>query len=285
MSEAESIARAKTLNTTETLTDDLRTIGLDPGDTVLVHTSMRSMGWVNGGALAVIQALMAVLGPRGTLIMPTHSADLSDPAEWRDPPVPMDWHEAIRATMPAYDPARTPTRDMGRIAELFRTWPDVMRSAHPAHSMAALGPYAAHILGRHPFDDPFGEASPLRQLYDLNARVLLIGTGYDTCTILHLAERRALRGMPAELAAAPMMVDNERRWVTYLMPAANSDSFLGMQILLDGLPSTSRGKIAQADARILSTKDSVDVATAWLAKQDNDSSSQRNYVDSEQQKV
>ena len=264
MSEGDAIARASGPVTVESLMRDLRALGLQMGDTVMAHTSLSAIGWVNGGAAAVIHALLATLGDAGTLVLPTHSADLSDPAEWSSPPVPERWHRTIRDTMPPYDPLRTPTRDMGRVPELFRTWPGVLRSAHPAQSLAASGPLARHIVDPHPYDDPFGEASPLGRLYDLDARTLLIGVGYDTCTILHLAERRALPDLLSGTAGAPVMIDGERKWISYRMPTADADQFPQMAEVLDELPSTRKGNIGHAPSRLLSARDSVESATKWM---------------------
>ena len=117
--------------TIQSLRADLLNLGLPPGATVLVHSSMKSLGWVSGGPVAIILALEMALGHEGTLVMPTHSSDLSDPAYWRNPPVPAAWWPVIRDTMPAFDPDLTPTRGMGKIPETFRRGRGVVRSTTP----------------------------------------------------------------------------------------------------------------------------------------------------------
>src|SRR5215467_1319735 len=120
--------------TRASLAADLRALGLRPGSVVIVHSSLSSLGWVCGGPVAVVEALLDVLGPNGTLVVPTHSGDNSDPAEWRRPPVPETWWPIIREHMPAYDPARTPSTGVGIIPETVRTWPGALRSNHPRTS-------------------------------------------------------------------------------------------------------------------------------------------------------
>jgi aminoglycoside 3-N-acetyltransferase len=140
-----------------------------------------------------VQALLDVVGPEGTLVVPTHSGDLSDPAGWRNLPVPEAWWDEIRATMPPFDPATTPSRAMGAVAECVRTWPGARRSAHPQTSFAAVGARAAFVTEGHEPGDALGETSPLARVYDLDGWVLLIGVGHGNDTSLHLAEHRVAR--------------------------------------------------------------------------------------------
>src|SRR5438105_9676976 len=89
--------------TVDSLAGDLAALGVEAGSTLLVHCSLRELGWVVGGPVAVVGALDRVLGANGTLVMPAHSGDLSDPAGWREPPVPEPWWDVIRRNMPPFD--------------------------------------------------------------------------------------------------------------------------------------------------------------------------------------
>ncbi|CAF4006534.1 unnamed protein product [Rotaria sordida] len=125
--------------TNEMLKNDLQKLGVSSGMTLLVHCSLSKIGWICGGPVTVIQVLLDLLGPEGTLIMPSHTSDNSDPKYWVNPPVPSEWLDVIRKSMPPYQPDIAPTRYMGILAETFRKWPCVLRSEHPQHSMMALG--------------------------------------------------------------------------------------------------------------------------------------------------
>ena len=91
--------------TTRSLTAEFRSLGLAEGMTVIVHSSLSRLGWIAGGARAVVDALLGAIGNAGTLVMPTHSGDLSDPALWSNPPVPESWWVTIRSESPRTTPS------------------------------------------------------------------------------------------------------------------------------------------------------------------------------------
>ncbi|MFF8595777.1 aminoglycoside N(3)-acetyltransferase [Streptomyces sp. NPDC015220] len=247
------------LVTRDTVAEALRGLGVRPGEILLVHSSLSSLGWVCGGPVAVVQGLLDALGPKGTLVVPTHSGHLSDPARWSRPPVPREWWDTIRATMPAYDPRTTPVHGVGVIPETVRTWPGARRSAHPTASFAALGPRAADLVDGHAVDCRLGERSPLARLEAADARVLLLGAGYDSCTCFHLAEYRI---------PAPLVQDGRpgpHGWQVVTEVSITSDRFdeLGHDFERDR--PVVRGRVGAADARLFPVADAVAYAQRWLA--------------------
>ena len=247
------------LVTRDTVSAQLLSLGVLPGETLLLHSSLSSLGWVCGGSVAVVQGLLDTLGPDGTLVVPTQTGGLSDPALWHDPPVPEEWWPAIRATMPSYDPLVTPARGVGVIPETVRTWPGARRSAHPQTSFAAIGPRAAEITEGHATDCRLGERSPLARLERLEARVLLLGAGYRACTAFHLAEYR----IPSPLVEVGRPAASGWEEVTEVSITSERFDELGSDFERDR--PVVRGKVGAADTRLFPVADAVAYAQRWLA--------------------
>ena len=192
------------------LCQDLVAIGVTPGMTLLVHSSLSSIGWVVGGAPAVVRVLLQVLGDRGTLVMPASTPHCADPATWSSPRVPEPWLAEVREHLPIFDPRTTPT-SRGAICEAFRTWPGTLRSDHPVESICARGVAASTITGEHPLAFSEGPGGPFEKLYDLDCRVLLLGVGFNRCTALHFAESLLDRRRVKTLRF-PMLENGQRAW-------------------------------------------------------------------------
>lgn len=265
MTELETIQTIPSPRTRDTLAADLRTLGVHSGMVVIVHSSLSSIGWVNGGSVAVVQALLDVITLDGTVIMPTHSGEYSDPSYWQHPPVPKAWWQIIRDTMPAFDPRVTPTRGMGCIAETFRTWPGALRSSHPQDSFAAWGRHAEFITADHALENGLGDQSPLARIYDLDGHVLLLGVPYGNNTSFHLGEYRA-PGWKIEVQGAPILENRQRVWKTFTTFEVDVDCFDELGIGFEKAHPVKIGKIGSATTRLFSQRAAVDFAQEWITK-------------------
>lgn len=181
--------------TVDDLCEGFAALGVRPGAVVEVHAAVGSLGWVVGGAGAIVHALLRHLGPGGTLLSVTGWDGTTFHLE--------DWPEHAQAvalaSMPPFDRATSAAEPaMGVLAERIRTWPGAVRSAHPEASMTALGARAPWLAGEaaaggpgHPDDDAFGAGSPLGRLVEADGQVLLLGAPLSTVTLVHHAEATA----------------------------------------------------------------------------------------------
>ena len=278
------------LCTPTSLHHDLAQLGVQPGQTLLLHSALSSLGFVSGGAETVLNTLLSLLTDTGTLVVPTHTSDNSDPGAWQAPPVPLEWQQIIRDTTPAYDPSRTRTRNMGRIAELFRTWPRVRRSDHPQTSFAAFGPNADQVCSGHELDSALGEKSPLGRMEDLRGWVLLLGVGWDKCTAFHLAEYRyrkrksltspLIGNLKAQSDHQASLVDNsfavmlngKRQWYSVKDVRFQEHDFADIgrafesAVSSDGVGLVKPGKVGAAHCRLFRLQEAVDFASEWMAR-------------------
>ena len=270
--EERAIAASGTPVTRAGIAADLGALGVRPGSVLLVHASLSSLGWVVGGAPAVVAALLDALGPDGTLVVPTHTTGNSDPAGWGNPPVPEAWWPVIRAEMPAFDPAVSRTQGIGVLPEVVRTWPRARRSAHPQVSFAAVGPAAERITEGHALESGFGERSPLARVEDLDGDVLLLGAGHDANSSLHLAEYR-VPDPPRETQAGAVMRPDGRGWVEWEDVVADEEDFGALGAAFDATGAVRVGRVGAAEARLMGQRELVAFAVGWMVRNRGHSSS------------
>ena len=194
----------------------------------------------------MIEALLDVLGPHGTLVLPAESPQLADPASTQ-----------------VFDPLTTPTT-MGAIPEAFRSYSGTLRSNHPLGSVCANGRLAREITAQHALELYEGPGTPFEKLYELDAWTLLLGVGFNRCTSLHYAEsltpnRRTM------MSRFPIVEHGVRVWVEKISMATDDSThfpIVGRQFVDAG--HVRSGKIGNADALLFSTRALVDFAAGYF---------------------
>jgi len=204
-------ARPPGLVTRGQIAASVRTLGVEPGDTVMLHAAVGAIGWIVGGPEQVLHGVLDALGAAGTLMMyvgwdgSPYDVTIGLPA--LPPPLAEVW--------PAYDPETAhAVRSWGVLAEILRRRRGAARSQHPDSSFAAVGPCADELVRDHPLQYGMGRPSPLAALCDVGGKVLLLGSPLSDVTLLHHAEHLADvpdKGIVAYWA--PILEDGEKRWV------------------------------------------------------------------------
>lgn len=222
------------------LSRQLSSVGVEAGGTLIVHTAFSKLGPVEGGPQGLIEALRAVLGESGTLVMPSMSDDDEVP----------------------FDVAATPCLGMGIVADTFWRMPGVLRSDNP-HAFAAIGPRAAEIVAPHPLDVPHGLDSPVGRVYDMDGQVLLLGVGHDANTTVHLAENMAgakyLR--PKQLT---VLRDGRPERLEYRELDHCCEGFSLLDTWLEPEGKQRRGRVGSGEARLMRSRDVVEAALPRL---------------------
>ncbi|WP_273320216.1 aminoglycoside N(3)-acetyltransferase [Vallitalea guaymasensis] len=256
---------ARVILTKEDLIEQFSKCGVAKGQTIFVHTSLKSMGFVVGGAETLIRALLEIVGPEGTLMMPSQTWKNLDPStgvHWEEPE---EWWPIIRENWPAYDKEVTPAIGMGAVAEMFRKWPGAKRSDHPARSIAAVGKHAEYITEEHDLSNIFGKNSPVDKLYQLDGYVLLIGVGYNKNTSLHLAETRADFGSKKFAnESSAININGKREWVIYNTQVVDDEDFIELGNEYDKENNIEIHKVGNADVRFMKQRPLIDWTVDWM---------------------
>jgi aminoglycoside 3-N-acetyltransferase len=146
---------------------ELRRLGVGPADLVMAHSSLKSFGYVEGGAGAVVEGLLAAVAPGGTVMVPTFN------------------HGRAKV----FDP-RTTRSTNGAVTEALRRRPDAIRSVHPSHPYAAVGPRAKELTDGNLEVGTFDPRSPLGKLADWGGWIVLLGVGMWSNTCVHIGEAK-----------------------------------------------------------------------------------------------
>jgi len=222
------------------LTAQIRNLGVTPGTVLLVHTSFSKVGPVEDGPRGLIDALLAAIGPNGTLVMPSMSDDDDHP----------------------FDPRSTPCLGMGLVADTFWRAADVLRSDSP-HAFAAIGPEAARITADHPLDVPHGLDSPVGRVYELDGQILMLGIGHDANTTIHLAEALAGVRYRRQKSATILQAGQPSRF-SYSEIDHCCDNFNLVDQWLDAERGQRRGPVGHGEARLAGSRQVVATVTARL---------------------
>jgi aminoglycoside 3-N-acetyltransferase len=257
------------------LLEDLRKLGVRPGDILMVHASLRRIGLARtdfgeGGAEVILDALEAAVGPSGTLMM-TLGTDY--PQDWVNRR-PVAERAALLAGTAPFDPRDAAVMpDVGWLGEVFRRRPGTLVSDNPSGRFGARGRRAEALMHGQPWHDYYGPGSPLEKLCDLGGRILRLGADPDTVTALHLAEY--LADLPGKKHARwDYLLAGEQGprhvWIHCLddsdgiVDAPGEDYFAR---ILKAYLATGRartGPVGLADSELIDAADIVAFGTRWM---------------------
>lgn len=229
--------------TREQVAFDLKLCGLGRGDVILMHSALSSIGFVEGGADAVVDAVLDVLGPEGTFAASTLAISRTEP----------------------FDPQNTPST-VGRISEAMRARPGAVRSGHPVHSIVALGARAEELCAGHESTTGCGEGSPYLKLVDMGGKIVLLGVDMNRNTTLHAIEDLMDSCYLEELdLPAPVYVENYSEKTVHIekFPPGHRD-FLRFTPVLRRAGALQEGRVGRAVVKVIDAKKMIDAGLRML---------------------
>lgn len=239
---------------TERLTLDFKRLGIGAGDVVLLHTSLKALGTPELRAEEVIETLLHLLTPSGTLLVPALS------------------YENVTREHPVFDVKQTKTC-IGALPECFRTKYAQHRSMHPTHSVCAWGRYAYSVTTWHKLDEtPVGSHSPFMQLPTLGGKILMLGCGLRPNTFMHGVEEAARASYPLDPKYCLYTMTDANGRVTRKM--YHPHRFGGLVQRYDRLedllhePQLIKGRVLGGTAYVIDAKAALEAGAHAIRKKD-----------------
>ena len=238
-------------------------LGLRGGQIVMVHASVRSVGFVYGGPDEIHLAVQDAIAPEGTMVMVVACPEGCDEVG-RGRLTPEEEAELLR-NQPPFDPVSSRAdREVGTLAEFFRSYPGTVCSTAPAR-FAARGARADWVVRDQPWDFAFGHGSPLEKLVESDGKLLLLAPDHDTVTLMHYVEH--VTDFPGKRIArfqVPVVRSGTREWVACAEVNSDGDGahpnwpdrFFALIVddfiaCFEGTPECARGKVVEAEAILI----------------------------------
>jgi aminoglycoside 3-N-acetyltransferase len=239
--------------TLDELAAGLQQVGVKRGDLVVAHVSLSSLGQVDGGAAALVDALLLAVGQEGTLLVPRFSTyfDLEGVYDHRHPP-----------------PTWT-----GQVSDWLLKRPGAVLSLHPSHAVVAIGSQAEAVIDRHDRVSPLGLDSPFDRMAQWGGKVLLMGVNQRVNTTIHTGEAHAgvpywgkpRPGRPAGLWALDKAGD--KRWVPLPELPGDSYGFVNVEPFLVARGLIACGRIGRAPIRLMPGQALIAAVVAFLQQE------------------
>jgi aminoglycoside 3-N-acetyltransferase len=255
------------------LVTHLRKLGVRSDDTVMLHASVKAIGWIVGGPDVVMEALFEVLGQEGTLMM---YVAWEEDAPYSLARLPRKWQEMYLKECPPFDPARSrANRGWSILTEYLRTRPGAYRSGNPEASCVAVGAKAKWLTQNHALQYGYGPGSPLAKLCKLKGRVLLLGAPLGSITLLHYAE--SIANVPNKQVIRyqmPVLRNGKRQWVEIEEFDTCGSVLPNAEQYFDAIPREylasgkgKKGNVGTAESYLFDAADFVKFAVQWLEKE------------------
>jgi aminoglycoside 3-N-acetyltransferase len=239
----------------QSLTEDFKNLGIKPDDNVLIHSSMKSIGEVEGGADTVLDVFIKYLAENGNIVLPTHT-----------------WAQ-INAEYNIFDPEKEPSC-VGILPEIFRKRKGALRSLHPTHSVAIMGKDAEYFVkGEHLIETPCGRNGCWGKFLDMDFKIIFLGCSTECNTYLHGVE---------EWLDVPERLTDDYQKLRIIMPDGTiferpsrrhynrhgniSDSYSKIQPYLEERGLVVKGKFGDADCIVNKARDLYETASELFAK-------------------